>query len=42
MRQKAEQFLYRLKALLIKNWWIKKHHGIVGIAIELLFPILMV
>lgn len=34
--------LYQLKALVIKNWWIKRHHGVIGVAVELLFPIVMV
>lgn len=39
---KVEYGFYHLKALLTKNLWIKKHHGLVGVALELLFPIIMV
>jgi len=42
MNPKLDAALYQLKALLIKNWWIKRHHGYSGIAIELLFPIITV
>jgi ABC-type multidrug transport system ATPase subunit len=41
MRKIQRRELFQLRALLIKNWWIKKHHGILGVAIEILFPIIM-
>lgn len=42
MSVSQEVNLYRLKALLIKNWWLKKHHGYLGIGIEILFPVVIV
>lgn len=42
MAQKGEAQFYRLRALLLKNWWLKLHHGYLGIALEILFPIIIV
>lgn len=42
MAKKREAQLYRLRALLLKNWWLKMHHGYLGIALEVLFPVIIV
>ena len=42
MAPKNEAQLYRLRALLLKNWWLKLHHGYLGITFQVLFPIIIV